>query len=73
MDADTGAVLGQSDFVVLLLPTTPETENSINAARLGVMKRTSSLLNFARGALIVDADLIAAVRSGTIAGAVLVL
>jgi len=35
------------------------------------MKRTAWLLNFARGALIVDADLIAAVQSGTIAGAVL--
>ena len=35
------------------------------------MKPTAWLLNFARGALIVDADLIAAVRSKTIAGAVL--
>jgi glyoxylate/hydroxypyruvate reductase A len=69
--AETDAVLGLSDFVVLLLPATPETENSINAARLRAMKRTAWLLNFARGALIVDADLIAAVQSGTIAGAVL--
>jgi phosphoglycerate dehydrogenase-like enzyme len=69
--AETDAVLGQSDFVVLLLPTTPETENSINAARLKAMKPTAWLLNFARGALIVDDDLIAAVKSKTIAGAVL--
>jgi len=69
--ADTAAVLGQSDFVVLLLPTTPETENSINAAWLRAMKPTAWLINFARGALIVDADLIAAVQSRTIAGAVL--
>jgi phosphoglycerate dehydrogenase-like enzyme len=68
---ETAAVLGQSDFVVLLLPTTPETENSINAAWLRAMKPTAWLINFARGALIVDADLIAAVRSRTIAGAVL--
>jgi len=69
--AETDTVLGQSDFVVLLLPTTPETENFINAARLRAMKPTAWLLNFARGALIVDADLIAAVRNKTIAGAVL--
>jgi glyoxylate/hydroxypyruvate reductase A len=68
---ETAAVLGQSDFVVLLLPTTPETENSINAAWLRAMKPTAWLINFARGALIVDADLIAAVQSRTIAGAVL--
>ena len=69
--AETDAVLGQSDFVVLLLPTTPETENSINADRLKAMKPTAWLLNFARGALIVDDDLIAAVGNKTIAGAVL--
>lgn len=69
--AETDTVLGLSDFVVLLLPATPETENSINAARLRAMKPTAWLLNFARGALIVDADLIAAVRAKTIAGAVL--
>ena len=64
-------VLRQSDFVVLLLPVTPETENVINAKRLGVMKPTAWLLNFGRGPLIVDADLIAAVKNKTIAGAVL--
>ena len=69
--AETDTVLGLSDFVVLLLPTTRETENFINAARLRAMKPTAWMLNFARGALIVDADLIAAVQSKTIAGAVL--
>jgi glyoxylate/hydroxypyruvate reductase A len=69
--AETDTVLGLSDFVVLLLPTTPETENFINARRLAAMKPTAWLLNFGRGALIVDADLIAAVQSKKIAGAVL--
>ena len=64
-------VLGASDFVLLLLPSTAETENSINASRLKAMKPSAWLLNFARGALIVDADLIAAVKAKTIAGAVL--
>lgn len=64
-------VLAQSDFVVLLLPATEKTNNSINAARLATMKKTAWLINFARGSLVVDADLIAAVTSGAIAGAVL--
>lgn len=68
---ETDEVLRQSDFVVLLMPVTAETENSINAARLKMMKPTAWLLNFGRGPLIVDADLIAAVNSKTIAGAVL--
>jgi len=64
-------VLAAADFVLLLLPSTRETENFINADRLRAMKPTAWLLNFARGALIVDADLIAAVKAKTIAGAVL--
>ncbi len=67
----TDEVLRQSDFVVLLMPVTPETENFINTTRLKMMKPTAWLLNFGRGPLIVDADLIAAVKNKTIAGAVL--
>ena len=64
-------VLSQSDYVVLLLPVTPKTENMINRDRLARMKPSAWLINFARGALIVDADLIAAVKGKTIAGAIL--
>jgi phosphoglycerate dehydrogenase-like enzyme len=67
----THEVLGQSDFVLLLLPATPETNNFINAERLGQMRREAWLLNFGRGHLIRDDDLIAAVEAKTIAGAVL--
>lgn len=67
----TDAVLAESDFVVLLLPATPATENFVDAARLARMKKSAWLLNFGRGALINDDDLVAAVRGGTIAGAVL--
>jgi len=67
----TGEVLAQSDFVVLLLPSTPSTDNSVDAAMLARMKQGAWLLNFGRGALIVDADLIAAMESGHLAGAVL--
>ena len=67
----TDEVLAQSDFVLLLLPATPETDNFINAQRLARMKPGAWLLNFGRGHLIADADLIAAVKSKQIAGAVL--
>ena len=67
----TDEVLAQSDFVLLLLPATPETENFINAERLAKMKPAACLLNFGRGHLIADADLIAAVQQKRIAGAVL--
>ena len=67
----TDEVLAQSNFVLLLLPATPETENFMNAARLARMKPTAWLLNFGRGHLIADADLIAAVKAKKIAGAVL--
>jgi len=67
----TDDVLAQSDFLLLLLPATPETENFINAERLARMKPSAWLLNFGRGHLIADADLVAAVTGKKIAGAVL--
>ena len=67
----TPEVLAQSDFVLLLLPATPETDNFINAERLGMMKPSAWLLNFGRGHLIKDSDLIAAVKAKKIAGAML--
>src|SRR3989442_468327 len=56
-------VLSQSDFVLLLMPATPETENFMNAERLGAMKPSAWLLNFGRGHLIKDDDLVAAVKA----------
>jgi len=67
----TDEVLAQADFLLLLLPATAETDNFINAQRLARMKPSAWLLNFGRGHLIKDDDLIAAVRAKTIAGAVL--
>ena len=67
----TPEVLAQSDFVLLLLPATPETESLMDASRLRLMKPTAWLLNFGRGHLIKDDDLVAAVKAKRIAGAVL--
>ena len=69
--ARTDEVLAQSDYVLLLLPATKETDNFINAERLAKMKPTAWLINFGRGHTIVDADLIAAAKAKKIAGAVL--
>ena len=65
------AVLAESDYVLLLLPSTVETRDIMNRARFAAMKRSAWLLNFGRGDLIVDDDLVSAVRENTIAGAVL--
>ncbi|UPY39174.1 D-2-hydroxyacid dehydrogenase [Sediminicoccus sp. KRV36] len=67
----TDDVLARADFVLLLLPATPGTDNFMNAARLACMKPSAWLLNFGRGSAIVDADLIAAVTEKRIAGAIL--
>ena len=67
----THHVLARSDFVLLLLPATPQTINFIDADRLSQMKPSAWLLNFGRGHLINDDDLIAAVSAKRISGAVL--
>jgi phosphoglycerate dehydrogenase-like enzyme len=67
----TPEVLAQSDFLLLLLPATRETDNFINTERLAMMKPGAWLLNFGRGHLIKDDDLIAAVKAKKIAGAML--
>lgn len=67
----TPEVLAQADFLLLLLPATSDTDNFINAERLDQMKSTAWLLNFGRGHLVRDDDLIAAVKAKKIAGAVL--
>jgi glyoxylate/hydroxypyruvate reductase len=67
----TDAVLADSDYVVILLPVTAETRNLFDRRRIARMKPTAWLLNFGRGDVVVDEDLVAAVRERTIAGAVL--
>jgi phosphoglycerate dehydrogenase-like enzyme len=68
---DMAKVLGASDFVLLLLPVTADTRGIINASTLGHMRPGAYVLNFGRGELVVDEDLIEAVRARRIAGAVL--
>jgi phosphoglycerate dehydrogenase-like enzyme len=62
-------VLGQSDFVVIAAPHTPETFKLFNRERIRQMKRTAYLINIGRGVIVDLADLTAALQAGEIAGA----
>ena len=62
-------LLGESDVVTLHCPLTPETRGLVDARRLALMKPTAYLLNTARGPLVNEADLAAALDAGRIAGA----
>ncbi|WP_342612453.1 D-glycerate dehydrogenase [Burkholderia ambifaria] len=63
------ALLARADHVVLVLPYTKENHHTIGAAELAKMKPTATLTNIARGGIVDDAALAAALRDGTIAAA----
>ncbi|RJG19218.1 D-2-hydroxyacid dehydrogenase [Massilia cavernae] len=62
-------LLRSSDVVTLHAPLTEQTRNMIGAAELAMMKPTALLINTARGGLVDEAALAAALRKGVIAGA----
>jgi phosphoglycerate dehydrogenase-like enzyme len=59
------------DYLVALAPLTPETRGIIGAKLLGAMKKSAYLVNVARGGVVDEPALIAALEAGTIAGAAL--
>jgi glyoxylate/hydroxypyruvate reductase len=65
------AFLRQSKVLACLLPLTPDTENILNQRSLGLLQSGGYLINVARGAHVVDADLVALLDSGHLAGATL--
>jgi phosphoglycerate dehydrogenase-like enzyme len=64
-------LLGESDFVVLAAPLTPDTVDLIGDAAIGQMKPGAWIINVARGELVDERALARAVRNGRIGGAVL--
>jgi len=62
-------VFEQADFLALLCPLTPETRGLVNTERLSRMKSSAYLINAARGPIVNEDDLAAALHQGVIAGA----
>ena len=68
---DLETVLRKADYISLHSPLTEDTSHLINAGTLALMKPTAYLVNAARGGLVDEDALLAAVQSGQIAGAAL--
>ncbi len=62
-------LLARADHLVLVLPYSPAAHHTIGAAELAQMKPTATLINIARGGIVDDAALAAALRNKTIAAA----
>jgi phosphoglycerate dehydrogenase-like enzyme len=63
--------LPETDWLILACPLTPLTRRLIDARRLRLLRPGAHLINVARGEVVVEADLIAALRDGVLAGAYL--
>jgi len=64
-------VLGEADVVTLHVPLSPATRNLLDAARIATMKPDAILINTARGGVVDEAAVAAALRAGTLGGAAL--
>jgi len=71
MPVDLPTLLRESDFLTVLVPLTPDTRHLLSAAQFKLMKPTAFLINAARGAIVDQPALYAALRDGLIAGAAL--
>jgi len=63
--------LKNSDFVVLIVPSTPQTKNLIGKKQLDQMKKTATLINIGRGSVVDHTALIDALSNKTIRGVAL--
>ena len=68
---DLPEALAEADYVVLAAPLTDTTRGMLNATTFAAMKPTARLINVGRGPLVVQPDLVEALRDGRIAGAAL--
>lgn len=69
--ADLLTAVAGLDYLILLTPHTPETHHIIGAAVLAAMKSSAYVINLARGGVVYEAALLAALDAGHIAGAAL--
>ncbi|MBN1436686.1 MAG: phosphoglycerate dehydrogenase [Sedimentisphaerales bacterium] len=69
--ANLDELIGKCDYLTLHVPVTDETRGMINAERIAKMKPTARIINVARGPVINEDDLYAALKEGKIAGAAL--
>jgi glyoxylate/hydroxypyruvate reductase len=70
-EAGLQTVLERADIVVNLLPLTPDTKSILNAKTFGLMKGGVGFVNVARGAHVVEEDLISALNSKRLSHAIL--
>ena len=70
-EAELDAFLAGTDLLVNLLPDTPETRGAIRAETIGKLRPGASIVNAGRGPQLVVADMIAALDSGHLSGAML--
>jgi D-3-phosphoglycerate dehydrogenase len=68
---DLDSLLAQSDFITIHLPKNKETTNLLNAESLKKTKKGARIINVARGGIVNEADLAAAIRDGHVQGAAL--
>ncbi|MFS4437546.1 NAD(P)-dependent oxidoreductase [Paracoccaceae bacterium GXU_MW_L88] len=66
-----GQLLAQSDILVILVPLTDGTRGLMNAARLAKLPKGAALVNFARGPIVEEAALLAALDAGHLSEAIL--
>ncbi|SEJ38414.1 D-2-hydroxyacid dehydrogenase [Pseudomonas sp. NFR16] len=69
--SDLPRLVGQVDFVVNLLPNTPQTHDVYDASLFSQFKPSALFINVGRGVAVVDADLVNALKEGHLAGAVI--
>lgn len=68
---DVDAALASADVLVMILPTSPETDRALDARRLALLPAAAWLVNVGRGSTVDEDALVEAIRAGRLAGAAL--
>ena len=69
LTGDLDTIYNRADFITVHMPVTEQTKGMLNASAFAKMKPNVRIVNCARGEIIVEADLLAALESGKVAGA----